>query len=321
MVGDARSPGHVFYDRLQSVLIEGGFDAFAEASCRPYYAARMGAPSVPPGRYFRMHLVGYFEGIDSERGLEWRCSDSLSLRAFLRLGSRDRVPDHSWLSRSRTRLPHEVHAAVFDWVLVLIAEAGLIKGERIGVDASTMEANAALRNIVRLRDSKTGPRQRIARQLEGLRAVRLHAEGRPYPPDRRVRQSALPGHRADRPMGRLGRRRLQRPLDDLGHLFVRERPRPSRPRLIRQPLDALLQEAAAPLADRVLVHAEFGCHRLVRQAVCAAQDHAAAIGDRARDPAASNLTLKIRPFFIAQNQDHRRRLSGCPNPCTQCVSP
>ena len=91
-----RSPGHVFYDRLQSVLVEGGFDAFAEASCRPYYAARMGAPSVPPGRYFRMHLVGYFEGIDSERGLEWRCSDSLSLRAFLRLGSRDRVPDHSW---------------------------------------------------------------------------------------------------------------------------------------------------------------------------------------------------------------------------------
>ena len=120
-----RSPGHVFYDRLQSVLIEGGFDAFAEASCRPYYAVRMGAPSVPPGRYFRMHLVGYFEGIDSERGLEWRCSDSLSLRAFLRLGSRDRVPDHSWLSRSCTRLPHEVHAAVFDWVLVLIAEAGL----------------------------------------------------------------------------------------------------------------------------------------------------------------------------------------------------
>ena len=157
-----RSPGHVFYDRLQSVLIEGGFDAFAEASCRPYYAARMGAPSVPPGRYFRMHLVGYFEGIDSERGLEWRCSDSLSLRAFLRLGSRDRVPDHSWLSRSRTRLPHEVHAAVFDWVLVLIAEAGLIKGERIGVDASTMDANAALWNIVR-RDNGEGYREMLER--------------------------------------------------------------------------------------------------------------------------------------------------------------
>ena len=165
MVGWAempRSPGHVFYDRLQSVLIEGGFDGFAEAACRSYYAARLGAPSVPPGRYFRMHLVGYFEGIDSERGLEWRCSDSLSLREFLRLESRDRVPDHSWLSRTCARLPHEVHTAIFDWVLALIAEAGLVKGERIGVDASTMEANAALRNIVR-RDTGGGYRGMLAR--------------------------------------------------------------------------------------------------------------------------------------------------------------
>ena len=157
-----RSPGHVFYDRLQSVLIEGGFDGFAEAACQPYYAARMGAPSVPPGRYFRMHLVGYFEGIDSERGLEWRCSDTLSLREFLRLENRERVPDHSWLSRTRTRLPHEVHTAIFDWVLALIAEAGLVKGDRIGVDASTMEANAALRNIVR-RDTGEGYRGMLER--------------------------------------------------------------------------------------------------------------------------------------------------------------
>ena len=157
-----RSPGHVFYDRLQLVLIEGGFDGFAEAVCQPYYAARMGAPSVPPGRYFRMHLVGYFEGIDSERGLEWRCSDSLSLREFLLLERRERVPDHSWLSRTRARLPHEVHTAVFDWVLALIAEAGLVKGERIGVDASTMEANAALRNIVR-RDTGEGYRGMLER--------------------------------------------------------------------------------------------------------------------------------------------------------------
>ena len=157
-----RSPGHVFYDRLQLVLIEGGFDGFAEAVCQPYYAARMGAPSVPPGRYFRMHLVGYFEGIDSERGLEWRCSDSLSLREFLLLEMRERVPDHSWLSRTRTRLPHEVHTAIFDWVLALIAEAGLVKGDRIGVDASTMEANAALRNIVR-RDTGEGYRGMLER--------------------------------------------------------------------------------------------------------------------------------------------------------------
>ncbi len=91
-----RSPGHAFYDRLQAVLVEAGFDGFAEAS-RPYYAGKRGRPSLPPGRYFRMHLVGYFEGIDSERGLEWRCADSLSLREFLRLGTTERVPDHSWL--------------------------------------------------------------------------------------------------------------------------------------------------------------------------------------------------------------------------------
>ena len=181
-----RSPGHVFYDRLQLVLIEGGFDGFAEAVCQPYYAARMGAPSVPPGRYFRMRLVGYFEGIDSERGLEWRCSDSLSLREFLLLEMRERVPDHSWLSRTRARLPHEVHSAVFDWVLALIAEAGLVKGERIGVDASTMEANAALRNIVR-RDTRGLPARRegpvglgrVAFELDvGLRRHRLREGGR-----------------------------------------------------------------------------------------------------------------------------------------------
>src|ERR671917_1087265 len=144
-----RSPGHAFYDRLQTILVEAGFDRFAEAECAPYYASRRGRPSIPPGRYFRMHLVGYFEGIDSERGLEWRCSDSLSLRDFLRLGTTEPAPDHSWLSKTRARLPLEVHEAVFAWVLERLAEHGLIKGERIGIDASTMEANAALRAIVR----------------------------------------------------------------------------------------------------------------------------------------------------------------------------
>lgn len=150
-----RSPGHAFYDRLQDVLIKGDFDAFAEATCRPYYAARMGAKSIPPGRYFRMHLIGYFEGLDSERGIEWRCSDSFSLRDFLRLEACDRVPDHSWLSKTRARLPKEAHETVFHWVLALIAKEGLIKGERIGVDASTMEANAALRSIVRRDNGET----------------------------------------------------------------------------------------------------------------------------------------------------------------------
>ena len=134
------------------MLTESGFDGFVEATCKPYYAPRMGAPSLPPGRYFRMHMIGYFEGIDSERGIAWRCSDSLSLRAFLRLANRDKVPDHSWLSKTRGRLPHEVHEKVFDWVLALVAARGQVKGERVGVDGSTMEANAALRAIVR-RDS------------------------------------------------------------------------------------------------------------------------------------------------------------------------
>ena len=165
MVGWAelpRSPGHAFYDRLQAVLIEAGFDGFAEQQCAPCYASRRGRPSLPPGRYFRMHLVGYFEGIDSERGLEWRCADSLSLREFLRLETTEPVPDHSWLSRTRSRLPLEVHEAVFAWVLERLAAHGLIKGDRIGVDASSIEANAALRSIVR-RETGEGYREMLKR--------------------------------------------------------------------------------------------------------------------------------------------------------------
>src|SRR3954463_8690060 len=146
-------------------LLGAGFDGFVEEACRAYYAKTMGAPSVPPGRYFRMHMVGYFEGIDSERGIEWRCSDSFSLREFLRLEATDRVPGHSWLSKTRGRLPHEVHETVFGWVLALIAERGLVRGERIGVDASTLEANAALRQIVR-RDTGEGYRVMLERMAQ-----------------------------------------------------------------------------------------------------------------------------------------------------------
>jgi transposase len=166
-----RSPGHVFYDRLQEVLRAAGFDAVVEDLCRPYYAAALGAPSLPPGRYFRMHLVGYSEGTPglnpgaSERGIEWRCADSLSLREFLGLGLRQRVPDHSWLSRTRARLPLEVHERVFAWVLARLAERGLVKGERIGVDASTMEANAAMRAI-RRRDTGETYREMLTRMAQ-----------------------------------------------------------------------------------------------------------------------------------------------------------
>ncbi len=159
-----RWPGHAFYDRLQDLLRDAGFDAFVEEVCNPHYAPRMGAPSLPPGRYFRMHMIGYFEGIDSERGIAWRCADLFSLRDFLRLSNREKVPDHSWLSRTRSRLPHEAHE-VFGWVLKLVAERGLVKGERIGVDGSTMEANAALRTIVR-RDSGESYRAMLTKMAQ-----------------------------------------------------------------------------------------------------------------------------------------------------------
>jgi transposase len=159
-----RSPGHAFYDELQKILCRSGFDRFVEKICKPYYAER-GRPSIPPGRYFRMHLVGYFEGIDSERGIEWRCADSLSLRNFLRLNTSESVPDHSTLSRTRARLPLEVHQEVFTWILKVIAKSGLLLGGQIGVDASTMEANAALKSIVR-RDTGENYQQMLLRMAK-----------------------------------------------------------------------------------------------------------------------------------------------------------
>ena len=145
----ASNPGHPFYERLGGILVDEGFDAFVEDLCAQYYAENRGRPSIAPGVYFRMLLVGYFERIDSERGICWRCSDSLSLRSFLGLRLDEATPDHSSLSRIRTRLPLELHEEVFGWVLTTLAKAGLIDGKTIGVDATTLEANAALRSIVR----------------------------------------------------------------------------------------------------------------------------------------------------------------------------
>ena len=159
-----RSRGHAFYDRLQQILRKAGFDGFAEKLCKPFYSDK-GRPSIPPGRYFRMHLVGYFEGIDSERGIEWRCADSLSLRDFLQLSPKESVPDHSSLSRTRSRLPLATHQEVFTWVLKVLSKDGLVLGGRIGVDASTMEANAALKTIVR-RDTGESYRKMLLRMAK-----------------------------------------------------------------------------------------------------------------------------------------------------------
>ena len=147
-----KSPGHPFYRKLNALLRESGFDRFCEERCAPCYAETMGRPSIPPGVYFRMLLVGYFEGIDSQRGIAWRCSDSLALREFLGMKATQTSPDHSSLTVIRKRLPLEVHEQVFAKVLSIAQDKGLLKGSTVAVDSTTLEANAAMKSIVR-RDS------------------------------------------------------------------------------------------------------------------------------------------------------------------------
>ena len=143
------SDGHPFFERLNRVLEDSGFDAFVEGLCSVFYAARLGRPSLRPGRYFRMLLIGYFEGLSSERGIAWRVADSLSLRSFLDLELTESAPDHSTLSRTRRLIDVETHEAVFTWVLERLSEAGLVVGKTVGIDATTLEANAAMRSIER----------------------------------------------------------------------------------------------------------------------------------------------------------------------------
>lgn len=144
-----QSAGHPFYRRLNEILSGGGFDRFAESQCGKFYAEGRGRRSIPPGVYFRMLMVGYFEGIDSERGIAWRCEDSLALRRFLGYGLDESTPDHSSLSRIRHRIDLETHREVFTWVLSLLSKEKLVDGKIIGIDATTLEANAAMRSIVR----------------------------------------------------------------------------------------------------------------------------------------------------------------------------
>ena len=144
-----RSAAHPFYQRLNRILDDAGFDAFVEPTCATFYAPVLGRPSLAPGRYFRLLLLGYFEGLDSERAIAWRAADSLSVRTFLQLELQDPAPDHSTISRTRRLIDLETHTAVFTWVLQRLAEAGLVTGTTVGIDATTLEANAALRSIVR----------------------------------------------------------------------------------------------------------------------------------------------------------------------------
>lgn len=156
---------HPFYGRVNEILNRANFDSYAERICRKYHATTMGRPSIAPGVYFRCFLIGYFEGIDSERGIAYRVSDSLSLREFLGLSLEDATPDHSTLSKTRRLMSLGTHQAVFRWVLKRLAAEGLLSGKTLGVDATTLEANAALRSIVR-RDNGASYDEHVAELMK-----------------------------------------------------------------------------------------------------------------------------------------------------------
>jgi len=176
-----RSPGHVFYEKLNGVLNAAGFDRWVEKLCEPHYVRGQGRPGIPPGVYFRMLLVGYFEGINSQRGIAWRCSDSLSLRTFLGLRLGEESPDHSSLTRLRNRLPLEAHGAVFVWILALAREQKLLQGKSVAVDSTTLEANAAMKSIVR-RDTGDDWKQYVTQLMREEGALDEDDDGNEQPP-------------------------------------------------------------------------------------------------------------------------------------------
>jgi transposase len=143
------APGHPFYKRLNEVLDKSGFDLFCESQCAEFYHEKLGRPSLAPGLYFRVMMIGFFEGLDSERGIAWRLADSLTLRQFLSIGLDEKTPDHVTISRTRRLIDAETHQRIFSWVLERLAQGGLLKGKTIGVDSTTLEANAAMKSIVR----------------------------------------------------------------------------------------------------------------------------------------------------------------------------
>src|SRR5499433_895329 len=159
--------GHIIYDRVNEILAKEKFDEFAEKECVRFYKSEtMGRPSIAPGVYFRMLLVGYFEGIDSERGIAWRCADSLSLKSFLGYALTETTPDHSTISRTRRLIDLETHSRVFTWMLEVLARHGLVNGKTVGIDGTTLEANAAMRSIVR-RDTGEGYTEFLTKLANG----------------------------------------------------------------------------------------------------------------------------------------------------------
>jgi transposase len=167
----ATAPGHPFYKRLNEILDSAQFDSFCETNCAGFYHKKLGRPSLAPGQYFRVMMIGFFEGLESERGIAWRLADSLTLRQFLSIGLDEDTPDHVTISRTRRLIDGETHQRIFTWVLERLAQGGLIKGKTIGVDSTTLEANAAMKSIVR-RDTGEGYMEYLKRlaEAEGVEA-------------------------------------------------------------------------------------------------------------------------------------------------------
>ena len=163
------TPGHVFYERLNTVLNAEKFDRRVEALCGKYYKSSSGRPSMTPGTYFRMLLLGYFEGIESERGIAWRAADSLSIRKFLGYDLSEPTPDHSTVSRTRRLYSVATHRAVMQWVLKILRPHGLAQGQSVCIDATTLQANAAMKSLVR-RDTGIGYDEYLRQlaQTEGI---------------------------------------------------------------------------------------------------------------------------------------------------------
>src|SRR5215472_6388818 len=167
----ATAPGHPFYTRLNEVLEAAGFDSFCETQCASFYHHKLGRPSLAPGQYFRIMMIGFFEGLESERGIAWRLADSLTRRQFLSIGLDEKTPDHVTISRTRRLIDAETHKQIFAWVLEQLALSGLIKGKTVGVDSTTLEANAAMKSIVR-RDTGESYMEYLKRlaEAEGIEA-------------------------------------------------------------------------------------------------------------------------------------------------------
>jgi len=163
-LGELNVRPNPYYESVNKVLAAHQFDPFVEQLCARFYddGVKGGRPGIAPGVYFRCLLVGYFEGIDSERGIDWRCNDSSSLKLFLGIAVNKPAPDHSTISRTRRLIDIETHAEVFNYILKVLANHGLIQGTTTGVDSTTLEANAAMRSIVR-RDSGEGYQEFLTR--------------------------------------------------------------------------------------------------------------------------------------------------------------